>query len=273
MASHRRPLLASPATAGERRRMVDRAEVGGRPRSVTIAVTLMIIVAVGYLTDAVAVAAGAAAYPDRVREALNASGVDPRAFDTFKPVASALPYVAAVFTAVAALVLLGIAASVRAGHFAGRIIAWIAIGLSLLCSLCGLGQAGTPAFSGIAYVSAFSRDASGTHTFAQRLPDAYPPAYRYLSGGFALFAMLALIVVVVLLARPSANRFFRPVSQLAPPPGSHYLGGSAQAPVAGAARPTDEQLSHLSVLVRQHQRGELTDEEFAAARQQLLGGP
>ncbi|MFE9693236.1 SHOCT domain-containing protein [Micromonospora sp. NPDC005806] len=253
--------------------MVDRVEIGGRPRSVTIAATLMTVVAVGYLADAVAVAAGAAAYPDGVREALNASEVDPRAFDALKPVASALPYVAALITAVAALVLLGIAASVRAGHFAGRIIAWIAIGLSLICSSCGLGQAGTPAFSGIAYVSAFSRDDSGTHTFVQRLPAAYPPAYRYLSGGFALFAMLALIVVVVLLARPSANRFFRPVRQLAPPPATHYLGGSAPAPVAGAARPTDDQISQLSVLVRQHQRGELTDEEFAAARQQLLGDP
>ncbi|MET8837872.1 SHOCT domain-containing protein [Micromonospora sp. NPDC004540] len=253
----------------------------------------MAVVAAGYLADAVAVVAGAAAYPDRVREALNASEVDPRAFDALKPLTSALPYVAALITAVAALVLLGIAASVRAGHFAGRIIAWIAIGLSLTCNFCGLGQAGTPAFSGIAYVSALSRDASGTHTFVQRLPAAYPPAYQYLSAGFALFAMLALIVVVVLLARPSANRFFRPARQLAPPPATHHLGGpppathhlggpppathhlgdSAQAPVAGAARPIGGQTSQLSVLVGQHQRGELTDEEFAAARQQLLGGP
>ncbi|MEU5791914.1 SHOCT domain-containing protein [Micromonospora purpureochromogenes] len=253
----------------------------------------MTVVAVGYLADAVAVAAGAAAYPDRVREALNASEVDPRAFEVLKPVASALPYVAALITAVAALVLLGIAASVRAGHFAGRIIAWIAVGLSLMCSFCGLGAAGTPAFSGIFYVSAASRDASGTNTFVQRLPAAYPPAYQYLSAGFALFAMLALIVVVVLLARPSANRFFRPVRQLAPPPATHYLadsapathyladsapathylGDSAPAPVAGAARPIIGQISQLSVLVGQHQRGELTDEEFAAARQQLLGGP
>ncbi|GHJ51111.1 hypothetical protein Nm8I071_04180 [Nonomuraea sp. TT08I-71] len=273
--------------------MVDRAEVGGRPRSVTVAVALMTVVAVGYLADAVAVVAGAAAYPDRVREALNASEVDPRAFDVIKPMASAMPYVAALITAVAALVLLGIAASVRAGHFAGRIIAWIAIGLSLMCSFCGLGSAGTPAFSGISYVSAFSRDDSGTHTFVQRLPAAYPPAYRYLSGGFALFAMLALIVVAVLLAQPSANRFFRPVRQLAPPPATHHLGGPPpathhlggpppathhlggppQAPVAGAARPIGGQTSQLSALVGQHQRGELTDEEFAAARQQLLGGP
>ena len=37
--------------------MADRAGVGGRPRSVTMAVTLMTVVAVGYLADAIAVAA------------------------------------------------------------------------------------------------------------------------------------------------------------------------------------------------------------------------
>jgi hypothetical protein len=208
-----------------------------------------------------------------VREALNTSDVDPRAFEFVKPVASALPYVAAGITAVAAMVLLGVAAAVRAGQFAGRIVAWIAAGLSLTCNVCGLGQAGTPAFSGIAYVSAFSRDTAGTHTFAQRLPAAYPPAYRDLSAGFAFFAMLALAVVIVLLARPSANRFFRPATQSAVPPVFYYPGDSVRLPAIGPAQLTAEQQSQLSVLARRHQRGELTDEEFSAARQRLLGGP
>jgi hypothetical protein len=242
-------------------------------------VTLMTVVAVGYLADAITVVVGAAAYPDRVRAAFNASEVNSAAFDTLKPLISALPYVAAVVTAVAALVLLGLAASVRAGHFAGRIIAWVAIGLSLTCNLCGLGAAGTPAFSGIAYVSAYDRDASGTHTFAQRLPQAYPPAYRYLSGGFAVFAMLALIVVIVLLALPSANRFFRPAAQLAPMPAFYQQGYPAfyqqgypvPPPRVATVSSTAERNADLSVLMRKHQRGELTDEEFAAARERLIG--
>jgi hypothetical protein len=229
----------------------------------------MSVVAAGYLADAVAVVVGAAAYPDRVREALNASDVDPRAFEIAKPLTSALPYVAAGITAVAATILLTVAASVWAGQFAGRIVAWIAAGLSLTCNFCGLGQAGTPAFSGILYVSAFSRDATGTHTFAQRLPAAYPPAYRYLSAGFAFFAMLALIVVIVLLARPSANRFFRRAGQPPLPVASYYPGGSVQSPATRAAQPTAEQM----LLALRHQRGELTDEEFAEARRRLLGGP
>lgn len=249
-----------------------------RPRSVTIAAMLMTIVAAGYLADAVAVFAGATAYPGRVRAALGASDVDPRAYDIVRPLVSALPYATAGVTAVAALVLLGLAASVRAGHTAGRIVTWVALGFSLTCSLCGLSLAGTPAFSGVAYVSAFSSDASGTHTFAQRLPQAYPAAYRYLSGGFAAFAMLALILVVVLLALPSSNAFFRP----APRPGlirSYYpQGHPVPPPQAGPARQTGavhtpaEQKADLSVLIRQHQRGELTDEEFAAARRRLTGG-
>jgi hypothetical protein len=127
-------------------------EVGNRcrPRSVTVAVWGMCVLAAGYLADAVWVVVGAAAYPERVRQALQKSDVDPRAFEVVKPLTYALPYVAAAVTTVAALVLLGLAASVRAGQFVGRILAWIAIGLALTCSVCGLSQAGTPAFSGIA---------------------------------------------------------------------------------------------------------------------------
>ncbi|NJC71483.1 hypothetical protein HC031_17415 [Planosporangium thailandense] len=201
-----------------------------------------------------------------------ASDADPRAYAALKPIASTLPYVATGVTAIAAMILLGVAASVWAGQFAGRIVDWVAAGLPLTCNVCGLGQAGTPAFSGIAYVSAFSRDAAGTHTFAQRLPAAYPPAYRYLSAGFVCFAMLALAVVIVLLARPSANRFFRPATQSVAVPVFYYPDASQWLPNTEATQPTAEQQSQLSVLVRRHQRGELTDEEFGAARQRLLGG-
>ena len=85
-----------------------------------------------------------------------------------------------------------------------------------------------------------------------------------------LFTMLALILVIVLLALPSANRFFRRAPRLTLRMASKYH--DRPAPVAGTAPLTTEQKADLSVLIRQHQRGELTDDEFAAARRQLTGG-
>jgi TRAP-type C4-dicarboxylate transport system permease small subunit len=246
---------------------MDHVGVGGRPRSVRVAAILLAVAGVAYLADAAVVIAGAAAYPDRVRKALLASDVDPNVYDSFKPVAGVLPYVAAVVTVVAALVLVCLAVTVRSGRNAGRIVAWVAIGLSLSCSFCGLGQAGTPTFSGIAYVRASSNDAAGTHTFEQRLPVTYPPAYRILSGGFALVAMIALIVACVQLMRQSAHTFYRPQPPISYFPGyPNYPGQFAPAPAA-------ERDARLATLARQHQRGELTDEQFAAARQQILGNP
>jgi hypothetical protein len=93
---------------------------------VTVAVWGMCVVAAGYLADAIWDVVGAVVYPERVRQALDESAVDPRAFEVIKPLTSALPYVAAAITSAAALVLLGLAASVQAGHFAGRILTWIA---------------------------------------------------------------------------------------------------------------------------------------------------
>ena len=251
--------------------------VGGRPRSVTIAAMLMAVVAVGYLADAAWVIVGASAYPEKLRQAMQAAGVD--GFGTVKSLATAMPFIAAAVSAVAALVLLGIAAAVRAGSNAGRILAWIAIGLAVSCGFCGLAGSGTPGFSGVFFFSAFSRDASGTHRFAQRLPDGYPAAYRWASGTFFVLAILALIAVVVLLALTPANRYFRPAAyaQQAPLiyPGAPLPVQPGPAGWVPGWTPTlpPAQNAALAELERSHQRGELTDEQFAAARQRLLGHP
>lgn len=51
-----------------------------RPTAVTAATWLLVAVAAAYLIDAIMLIAGAGGYPDRVREALEASDVDPRAW-------------------------------------------------------------------------------------------------------------------------------------------------------------------------------------------------
>ncbi|MFD0593094.1 hypothetical protein ACFQZ4_11540 [Catellatospora coxensis] len=213
-------------------------------------------------------------YPARVRAAMAESGVDPRAWDFVSGLTSALPVVSAGFGVVAAAVVLLLALAVGRGAFVGRILTWIAVGFALLCNVCGLGSAGTPAFSSVGYLTAYSRDSSGIHTFAQRLPQGYPDWYFYGSLALFGFGMLALIAVAVLLALPPANAYFRRAPRvLAAPYGYAAPGHPAQQfPAAPPASPTFEQRAEaLATLERRRERGELTDDQYAAERARLDG--
>jgi hypothetical protein len=144
--------------------------MGDRPGTVTAASVLLAAAGLGYLIDAGALLAGAGQYVERVRASFDTSGVDPRAFAFLRPFAASAPVLTAAFVAVSGLALLGLAASVRAGHRTGRVLTWVAAGLALSCSVCAVGAAGTPGFSGLVVMNAFSRDASGERLFNQPCP-------------------------------------------------------------------------------------------------------
>jgi hypothetical protein len=238
-----------------------------RPRSVTLASVLLAVVGVGYLVDAVAFLLGLDRYVEHVRSTVDSMNVGSTVADEMAWIASNTVSVLGALTAVAGLVLLGLAASVRAGQAAGRILTWVAAGLALACSVGGLSGTGLPDFTSLGYVSAGGHDPSGTlHRFAERIPNGYPPAYRYLSGGFGFLAMLALIAVIVLLAQSSANRYFR-APTVVRSPGYQPPGFTAPRP-----EPDAEVRAELSAVDRQWQRGELTDDEYQKARRRLLGG-
>ncbi|MEU7819260.1 SHOCT domain-containing protein [Catellatospora sp. NPDC049133] len=247
-----------------------------RPAGVTAAMWLLIAVAAAYLIDAVMIMAGSGEYPARVRAAMEESGVDPRAWDFISGLTGALPVVSAGFGVVAAAVVVLLALAVGRGAFVGRILTWIAVGFALLCNVCGLGSAGTPAFSSIGYLTAYSRDSSGIHTFAQRLPQGYPDWYFYGSLALFGFGMLALIAVAVLLALPPANAYFRRAPRFAPVPYAYPAGYPAPGypaqpvPAQPQASLTFEQRAEaLATLERRRERGELTDEQYAAERARL----
>jgi hypothetical protein len=237
---------------------------------VAVAAVLMTATGIVHLVDGIAVVAAADAYLGRVRAAVVASGVSPEAFELGKPIVTAMPYVVALILGVVALCLLGLAGAVYAGRQVGRILAWIAIGLFLTGHLYALSLSRTPSYSGIAVVSVYSRNESGTRTFAHSLWTDYPALYRHVSFGLATFAMLALIAVVALLAQPSANGFIRVATTVpkATSPDDAQRFTEALAAESGA---TEEQLTALSRVVRQYLDGELTDEDFAEARRPLLG--
>lgn len=249
-----------------------------RPKAVTAAVALLMLTVAALIVDAVALIAGAGQYPARVREAIERSDVDSRAADAIEPFSRAISIAAIVITLLAATVVLVLAMLVARGSFAARVVTWVAIGFALLCNVCGIGSAGA-GFSGILYVTAYSQDSSGMHTFAQRLPAGYPDWYQPLSLGLAIVCFAALATACVLLALPAANAYFRkPKPSFVPMPPPMYAPVSAPMPgtggwaVPGNPGPiSPDQGAQLAELNRKHQRGELTNEQYLAEQNRILG--
>ncbi len=266
-----------------------------RPRVVTAAAWLLAAVSAAYLLDVLMLLVGVGGYPDRVAQAMQESGVDTRFTSGVKGFALGIAVVTIVITTVAALVIGALAAAVRRRSQVARVLTWIAGGLALLCGLCAGGSSGTPVFSGIGYVNAWSNDGTGLHQFAQRLPDGYPPYYRIAATVLGLLSMGALIAATVLLARPAANAWFRkPAPAAGPYPGypvpqpgqpaaqpghpvtghpvtGHPVGQAVPpalhadpAPAVVAPQPltTEEIEAKLAELDTLRQRGELTDNEY-----------
>ncbi|BCJ73774.1 hypothetical protein CS0771_33180 [Catellatospora sp. IY07-71] len=267
-----------------------------RPRVVTAAAWLLAAVSAAYLLDVVMLVAGIGGYPDRVSEAMRESGVDSRFSSGAEAFALGIASVTIAITAVAALAIGALAAAVRARSQVGRVLTWVAGGLALMCGLCAGGASGTPAFSGIGYVNAWSNDGSGLHQFSQRLPDGYPPYYRIAATALGVLSMLALITATILLARPAANAWFRKPAPAVPGPypgypaphPGHPVPGYLAPPAAAAPSPhaepdpaavtpeppTIEEIeAALADLDSRRTRGELTDSEYmiqvAHLREQL----
>ena len=258
-----------------------------RPATVTVAATLMTLTAFGYLITALALFGQVGRARQGVRDLLDEAGMDGGGMAVFLQSAVVLT---AVLTIVAALILLGAAAGVRSGNQAARIVAWATMGLLLLCGISGATRSGSPEFSGNVQITMSRSDGTRTRTVADALPTLYSDAYRIGSGIFAVLAMIALVTAAVLLTRSSANRWFAPADRPSGPPPAGYAppaqyGGPQSAPPNASAppyasaptwsRPVEGPGSRaaadaeLALLVRQHQRGQLSDAEFAAARARL----
>jgi hypothetical protein len=253
-----------------------------RPATVTVAAILMTVTAVGYLITALALFGQVGRTGQGAGDLLTGIGMDSGGMVVFLQSAVVLT---ALLTIVGALVLLGAAAGVRKGSQTGRIVAWGTMGVLLLCGLSGAARGGSPEFSSNVQITMSHSDGSITRTTAEALPTLYADTYRIGSAIFAVLAMIALITATVLLTRPSASRWFAPSPPTGPfpaagpfphggpvpgpPPGPAHFSVPPQAPPAPATGAAVD--AELAVLVRRHQRGELTDAEFAAARSRLTG--
>ncbi|MBV1852887.1 hypothetical protein [Catellatospora tritici] len=235
------------------------ADPDARPRTVTAAAWLLAGVGGAYLIDAGMLVAGAGSYPDRVAQALRESGVDQKVGELLHSFALGVAIMAIVLTVVAAVVMLVLSVLVRGRSRTGRVFAWIAGGLALMCGLCAAAASGTPAFSGIGYVNAWSNTGSGMRQFSQRLPDGYPPYYRIAATVLGILSLMALIAVIILLARRESNAWFRRPVVVGVHPGRPLPAPAAPTAAPVAAAPSPEQAAAAQAAPRQRTIEEIED--------------
>lgn len=320
-----------------------------RPATVTAAAILLAVTGLGYVIT------GGALFGQAGRAGERAGELSGGLMEEF---AASATGILAVLTIAVGLTLLGTANAIRSGSQAGRVFAWVVMGLLLFCGLGGT-RSGAPDLAGNVQLRVWQSDGSvRRQVSSETLPDAYSTTYRVISGSFAVFAMLAMIVAIILLTRPSAGRWFRPAASrsdyypipygqtgpfpapppampygvaqpsalyLGPPPSAPYGGPPPSAPYSGppptasqfgpphaapqfgslpaagpapaasyggpppavpgggpawsrpvegpgsARQPRAAVDAELAVLTRRHQRGEITDADYAAARTRLTG--
>lgn len=217
--------------------MQEMTPVRRRPAPVTLAWSLLLLVSCLLLVEAAALVGFMGGLREEVHRSATEAGLDEFGAEMLGPFAIGTAVVLTAVTVIAAAVLFTLALLVRSGNFVGRILTWVAAGLSLTCSTCSLGTGRSATYSGLGEVHGTTSDSTGRYEFARRLPELYPAAYQYLSLAAGLIIIVSLILVIILLALPAANAYFRrqrtQPAYPGQPPGPPYPG----APHGGAPYP------------------------------------
>lgn len=172
-----------------------------RPATVTLATTvllLMAVLALAYVVVGLLVVGGTV---DRFRSAASGSSATTDDIDGVVALLRTSAVLAAVINVLAAVLLAVLALGVAGGRPGARVATWVVCGLGLLCGCCGLTvlvvQRSTPLRLGA--------DDHATAELLNLVGDAYPPWWIPLSAGLSVGQALGYLVVAVLLALPAAN--------------------------------------------------------------------
>ncbi|MQA27154.1 MAG: hypothetical protein GEU94_17200 [Micromonosporaceae bacterium] len=119
------------------------------------------------------------------------------------------------------------------GSNGARVTTWVVVGLFLLCGVCGLLLQGV---SGVTPIGGGGDPDS--ERLARAMEAATPSWYNSVSVGVALVDVLAYVAIVVLLALPAANEFFRKPAPQWEPPADYLTPPAGPAPGAPGAPTT-----------------------------------
>jgi hypothetical protein len=129
-----------------------------------------------------------------------------------------------IFIAISLLFVVGyalLAVFDRRGSNVARIISWVVLGLSLCCGVTGLA-------SSAGGTTSFGNDPNSSidqEELMRRMQDAAPDWYAPLTLLLGIVSLLAAVGVIILLALPASNEYFRkqPTAVWEPPvPGATY---------------------------------------------------
>ena len=176
-----------------------------RPGAVTAAAYLLFLVAVLVVVGGIVGLATLSAIEDATRKAYESAGI-PNA-DQVASIAQIGAIGGAIVNLLlaAGFVVLGVL-DLR-GKNPARIVTWVLAGLGVLCFGCGVvGGATSGMFSGFT-----PRTSTGVNPadLAKQIQDAYPSWLVPVQTTLAVVQLLAVILVIILLALPASNAYFR----------------------------------------------------------------
>ena len=225
---------------------VRQPQEGRRPGIVTAAAYLMILVGVLELANVIVNFSVLSKIVDATQRAYSASPT----VDTMVAVARIGGIVSGVLGLLLAAGFVIVALFDLRGSNAARIVSWVLGGIGVLCFGCGaLGQAGG---SALANLQRGSANGVNVQEATRRIQEAVPAWVAPIAVTIVIINLLASILVIVLLALPAANEFFRrgrgvPEADLAypgyppvpgyPPPAGPPAAGSTGQPPAPPAGP------------------------------------
>jgi hypothetical protein len=174
-----------------------------RPGVVTAAAYLMILVAVLLVVETVVSLSTLSTVVDATKKAY--AGVPN--MDQFTGLAQGAGIATAIVYVLVAAGYVVLALLNLRGANPARIVTWVLAGLGVLCFGCGLaGTAAQGSFSGMGNGNVNGVDVKAA---AQQVQDALPSWVQPLQATITVVNLLAVITVIILLALPAANAFFR----------------------------------------------------------------
>ncbi|MFG3706666.1 hypothetical protein ACGF7U_18315 [Micromonospora sp. NPDC047670] len=198
-----------------------------RPAAVTLAVAVLLLMAVAALAHAVAGAVSLGGTVARFRDAAQGTSAGPDQIDRVVTLLRVSTVLTAVVSLLAGLLLAGLALGLRARRSGARTATWVVSGLGLILGCCALALLGVQRAAPLR----LGEDDRATAELLGLVADAQPSWWIPLGAGLSVGQVLGYLVVAVLLALPAANAWFRrrpaatdpqqPPTPPAPPPAEH----------------------------------------------------
>lgn len=174
---------------------------GPRPTTVTAAAMFMLAIPVLQVIAYAASLAATSAMKDNMRRVFEDAGIPTTTIDQYLSDASFGGSPAGIVSLIMALIVGGLAIFNLRGVNGARIATWVLLGLGLAAGLCTLGLL----FTVQSTLDSLARSAGTSLDMGSILPGWYLP-FSYLQG---LASVVIYVTVIVLLARPASNEYFR----------------------------------------------------------------